>query len=104
MEKLILSVKGGIEEKIVYLQDKEYKFWGDKIEIDIENNGGVKSTNVNIVYTLGCTQKFAQNVEQTSLNGDSSRVIMPGSLVKKMKNTLSDLWIINNDHSISKYV
>ncbi len=120
---LLLCVKHGIECTYSYVRDgvvkKETVSFPEQVEmiagdmasvtfsereIDIENNGRVKSTNVNIVYTLGCTQKFAQNIEQTSLNGDSSRVIMPGSLVKKMKNTLSDLWIINNDHSISKYV
>lgn len=120
---LLLCVKHGIECTYSYVRGgvvkKETVSFPEQVEmiagdmasvtfsereIDIENNGGVKSSNVNIVYTLGCTQKLAQNIESTSLNGDSSRVIMPGSLVKKMKNTLSDLWIINNDHSISKYV
>lgn len=120
---LLLCIKHGIECTYSYVRDgvvkKETVSFPEQVEIiagdmasvtfsereiGIENNNRAKSSNVNIVYTLGCTQKFAQNIEQTSLNGDSSRVIMPGSLVKKMKNTLSDLWIINNDHSISKYV
>ena len=37
MEKLILSVKGGKEEKTLYLQDKEYSFVGNNIEVEIEN-------------------------------------------------------------------
>ncbi|MBQ9982728.1 MAG: DUF58 domain-containing protein [Oscillospiraceae bacterium] len=120
---LLLCIKNNIECTYSYIYDgvmkKEIVTYAEQIEmiagdmasvafsgeeIDIQTSEKSKSTDVDIIYTLGYSQHMARNVEHIKFKGDSSRIIMPRRLANDLQINISDLWIINDDHSISKYM
>lgn len=73
-------------------------------DLILENSGSAKSSDVNIVYTLKLTNDFINSVEQTVLEGNCAKIIMPefvyGNL--NISLSLSDMWLIKEDYNIYK--
>lgn len=118
LSMLVLCIRHGIECTFSYMKDgiKEKYFISSIDDIDraadricripftqegvlIGNSENTKSTDVSVIYTLDITDELAASAEDSILNGNCVKFIIPEQLTGK-EIRMSDVWLLREDHTI----
>ena len=77
---------------------------GKPCEVTFESDNDSKSSDVNIVCTLGITEALAEAAEVSENEGNSVKFVIPDELSRENTAAVSELWLLRDDWSLSRAV
>lgn len=80
------------------------RYMNEPCAVSLEKEAGSKSSDVNIIYSLGISDELAETAETSVADGSSVKVIIPEQLYREETQLVSEVWLMRDDYSLFRLV